>query len=196
MINIQEDQRSALSAWHSDLNTQQGRRLRASLRRSHTLNEVYLSEGFRSLLLRTHTLWKRENQAWRFTALAIVAALAAHVSETSTATPFAAQLAQEKGHRQVMSVLRFQRLLAVRSHEELLRQLRRAVQLLGGNVNLLDLAESVFCWCREEDERIRHLPTSRQPTEYLRVRWTMQYYQACDSADTTPPAATVADTQE
>lgn len=196
MIYLHEDQRSAFGTWHAELNAQQGRRLRASLRRSHNLSEVYLSDGFRSLLFCTHALWKREHQEWRFTALAIVAALAAHVTEDHAAIPFAAQLAQEKHNRQTLSGLRFQRLLAVRSHDELLRQLRRAVQLLGGKVNLMDLAESVFCWCCEEDERLRHLTPLRRPTEYLRVRWTMQYYQACDGAEMTPPAATAADTQE
>lgn len=48
-----------------------------------------------------------------------------------------------------MSKGRFTRLSAVKTPDELLRQLRRAVRLLNGSVNLDSLAEGVFRWCRE-----------------------------------------------
>ena len=56
--------------------------------------------------------------------------------------PFAAQLAA------VMSEGRFTCLSAVKTPDELLRQLRRAVRLLNGSVNLISLADEVFRWCR------------------------------------------------
>ncbi len=43
--------------------------------------------------MQTHTLWKIEAQEWRFTALALVAAVAANVKAIDERQPFAAQLA-------------------------------------------------------------------------------------------------------
>ncbi|OFE41974.1 type I-E CRISPR-associated protein Cse2/CasB, partial [Salmonella enterica subsp. enterica] len=57
---------------------------------------------------------------------------------------FAAQLGQKKGgDTPVMSKLRFSHLLAVKTPDELLRQLRRAVKLLDGSVNLFSLADDI-----------------------------------------------------
>jgi hypothetical protein len=49
----------------------------------------------------SHTLWKVEGQAWRFTALAITAALAAHVKSIDERQTFAAQLGQMTGNNPV-----------------------------------------------------------------------------------------------
>lgn len=87
--------------------------------------------------MQTHTLWKIEAQEWRFTALALVAAVSANVKAIDERQPFAAQLAA------VMSKGRFTRLSAVKTPDELLRQLRRAVRLLNGSVNLDSLAEGL-----------------------------------------------------
>lgn len=83
--------KATLRKWHEELQAKRGNR--ASLRRSTTVNDVCLSEGFRSLLMQTHTLWKIEAQEWRFTALALVAAVAANVKAIDERQPFAAQLA-------------------------------------------------------------------------------------------------------
>lgn len=58
--------------------------------------------------MQTHTLWKIEAQEWRFTALALVAAVSANVKAIDERQPFAAQLAA------VMSEGRFTRLSAVK----------------------------------------------------------------------------------
>lgn len=201
MSMLSQAHRESLLKWHSLINEQQGRRLRASLRRSHTLFDVWLSEGFRALAARLPSLWNVPGREWRFCALGIVAALAAHVKTIDTRHAFAAQLGHINGNNPVMSELRFRRLSQARTQEELFRQLRRAVQLLGGTVNLLDLAESVFRWCAEEDERARHTAQKRTPTEYIRVRWALDYYMAGapsdapDAVNTTLPADTAA-TQE
>ena len=129
MSIVKEEHKATLRKWHEELQEKRGNR--ASLRRSTTVNDVCLSEGFRSLLMQTHTLWKIESQEWRFTALALVAAVAANVKAIDERQPFAAQLAA------VMSEGRFTRLSAVKTPDELLRQLRRAVKLLNGSVNLI-----------------------------------------------------------
>ena len=176
MSIVTDDHKATLRRWHQDLQEKRG--LRASLRRSKTVNEACLSEGFRSLLMQTHTLWKVEGQEWRFTALAITAALAAHVKSIDERQKFAAQLGQMTGNNPVMSELRFSRLSAVKTSDELLRQLLRAVRLLNGSVNLPSLAEDVFLWCRENDELLNHTRRRQRPTAFIRIRWALEYYQA------------------
>ncbi|MBJ3262916.1 type I-E CRISPR-associated protein Cse2/CasB, partial [Salmonella enterica subsp. enterica serovar Corvallis] len=80
----------------------------------------------------------------------------------------------------VMSKLRFSRLSAVKTPDELLRQLRRAVQLLDGSVNLISLADDIFRWCQEQDDLLSHHRRQQRPTEFLRIRWALEYYQAGD----------------
>ena len=82
------------------------------------------------------------------------------------------------GNNPVMSERRFSRLSAVKTSDELLRQLLRAVQLLNGVVNLTSLAEDVFIWCRENDELLSHIRCRQRPTEFIRIRWALEYYQA------------------
>ncbi|HAT6805090.1 TPA: type I-E CRISPR-associated protein Cse2/CasB [Citrobacter freundii] len=178
---VKDDHRVTLRQWHGGLQEKRG--LRASLRHSKMVTDACLSEGFRSLLMQTHTLWKIDAQEWRFTALAITAALAAHIKSIDERQTFAAQLGQMTGNNQVMSELRFSRLSAVKTPDELLRQLLRAVRLLNGAVNLPSLAEDVFHWCRENDELLNHIRRQQRPTEFIRVRWAMEYFQAGDVAN-------------
>ncbi|AWN10796.1 type I-E CRISPR-associated protein Cse2/CasB [Salmonella enterica subsp. enterica serovar Derby] len=172
MSIMQEDHKATLRKWHEDLQEKRG--ARASLRRSKTVNEACLSEGFRSLLMQTHTLWKIDGQEWRVTALALTAALAANVKAIDKQQKFAAQL------NGVMSELRFTRLCAVKTPDELLRQLRRAVKLSNGAVNLFSLADDIFCWCQEQNDLLNHHRRQQRPTEFLRIRWALEYYQAGD----------------
>lgn len=165
--------KATLRKWHNGLQEKRGER--ASLRRSTTVNEVCLAEGFRPLLMQTHTLWKIEGEEWRFTALALVAALAADVKTIDERQPFAAQLAT------VMSGIRFTRLSAVKTPDELLRQLRRAVKLLNDSVNLISLADDIFRWCQEYDDLLNHKRRQQRPTEFIRIRWALDYYHAGDA---------------
>lgn len=178
---VKDDHRETLRQWHETLQERRG--LRASLRRSKTVNDACLSEGFRSLLMQTHTLWKIDGQEWRFTALAVTAALAAHVKSIDERQTFAAQLGQMTGNNPVMSELRFSRLSAVKSPGELLRQLLRAVRLLNGAVNLPSLAEDIFHWCRESHDLFNHYRRQQSPTEFIHVRWAMEYFQAGDAGN-------------
>ncbi|CSI42605.1 CRISPR type I-E/ECOLI-associated protein CasB/Cse2 [Shigella sonnei] len=69
-----------------------------------------------------------------------------------------------------MSKGRFTRLSAVKTPDELLRQLRRAVRLLNG-----------FRWCQESDDLLNHHRRQQRPTEFIRIRWALEYYQAGDA---------------
>ena len=116
MSIVKEEHKATLRKWHEELQEKRGNR--ASLRRSTTVNDVCLSEGFRSLLMQTHTLWKIEAQEWRFTALALVAAVS---------------------------------------------------------------AEDIFRWCQESDDLLNHHRRQQRPTEFIRIRWALEYYQAGDA---------------
>ncbi|AID25750.1 type I-E CRISPR-associated protein Cse2/CasB [Salmonella bongori] len=176
---VKDDHKATLRQWHEELQEKRG--ARASLRRSVTVNDVCLSEGFRSLLMQTHTLWKIEGQEWRFTALALTTAVAANVKTIDERQTFAAQLGQMTGNNPVMSERRFTRLSTVKTSDELLRQLRRAVKLLNGAVNLISLAEDIFRWCQEHDDLLNHHRRQQRPTEFIRIRWALEYYQAGDA---------------
>lgn len=187
MSIVKDEHKTTLRKWHAMLQEKRG--LRASLRRSVTINESCMSDGFHALLMETHTLWKVQHQEWRFMALAITAALAAHIRTLDERQSFAAQLGQSEG-KAVMSELRFRRLLAVKTPDELLRQLRRAIRLLDGSANLISLAEDIFVWCREQDDLMKHIRQQQRPTEFIRIRWALEYYQAGD-ADHDDKATTV-----
>lgn len=174
MSIVKDEHKTMLRKWHAMLQEKRG--LRASLRRSVTIGESCMSDGFHALLMETHTLWKVQHQEWRFMALAITAALAAHVRAIDERQSFAAQLGPSGGG--AMSELRFRRLLAVKTPDELLRQLRRAIRLLNGSVNLISLAEDIFVWCREQDDLMKHIRQQQRPTEFIRIRWALEYYQA------------------
>lgn len=176
---VSDEHKATLRQWHEELQEKRG--LRANLRRSATLNDVCLSEGFHSLMVQTHSLWNTQGKEWRFTALALVAALAAQVKTIDDRQTFAAQLGQKTGDTPVMSRLRFARLSAVKTPDELLRQLRRAISLLHGSVNLLSLAEDIFRWCREQDDLLNHRRRQQRPIEFIRIRWALDYYQAGDA---------------
>lgn len=147
MSIVKEEHKATLRKWHEELQEKRGER--ASLRRSTTVNDVCLTDGFRLFLKNRQIKWQDEPE-WRITALALIAAVSANVKAIDERQPFAAQLAA------VMSKGRFTRLSAVKTPDELLRQLRRAVRLLNGSVNLDSLAEGVFRWCQESDDLLNH----------------------------------------
>lgn len=179
MSIVKDDHKGMLRKWHENLQEKRG--ARASLRRSVTVNDACLSEGFRSLLMQTHTLWDTDGREWRFSALALTAAVAANVKTIDERQTFAMQLGQKEGNNPALSERRFVRLSTVKTPDELLRQLRRAVKLLNGSVNLISLAEDIFCWCQENDDLQNHRRRQMRPTGFIHIRWALEYYQAGDA---------------
>ena len=169
MSIVKEEHKATLRKWHEELQEKRGER--ASLRRSTTVNDVCLTDGFRLFLKNRQIKWQDEPE-WRITALALIAAVSANVKAIDERQPFAAQLAA------VMSKGRFTRLSAVKTPDELLRQLRRAVRLLNGSVNLD---------CRgglplvRERRPAHHHRRQQRPTEFIRIRWALEYYRAGDA---------------
>ncbi|WP_165699578.1 type I-E CRISPR-associated protein Cse2/CasB [Chimaeribacter californicus] len=181
MNYLSDEQKIALRSWHETINDIKGRRLRASLRQCEDINQVCQTEGFRSLLFKKEmsSLLNNEQESWRFIAMALIAATVSHVKVNNELQFFATQLGVEKNGRPLMSELRFSRLCHAKSHDDLLRQLRRAVKLCEGEINIPALAEGIFRWCREESDYYLKL----KPTEYIRIRWAMEYYQAVTPED-------------
>ena len=66
-----------------------------------------------------------------------------------------------QGENAAMSALRFQRLMTAEKPEDLMREMRHAVKLLGGKVNLKDLAHAIYYW-----------------NDRTRIRWTYDYWGA------------------
>jgi len=89
---------------------------------------------------------------------------------------FAGQLAtpKEGAQRPVMSETRFQQLQKSDSLETFYRQVLRAVRLLGGNVNLLSLADNLLHWY-DEFHRLQHYQ-AQKPQDRLAVRWATEYF--------------------
>jgi CRISPR system Cascade subunit CasB len=139
----------------------------AELRRCGSTSEVIFCAGFQRLWGRLagqmgDTEAKRARGAsW----LAVVAGVLAHVEEDDPSVQFARQLATPKAGDATVSDLRFRRLLRADGPDELLRQLGRAVHLLGGRANVADLAWSVHRICTEHDEQTKR-------------HWALNYYES------------------
>jgi CRISPR system Cascade subunit CasB len=132
-----------LRSWWDELQDK-NKGSRAELRRCQTPAKVSFVRAY-------HTLFY-DLQEYGYTPgskLSAIAALAAHVKDVRGDKPFAQQMAAPKvdgGTAPQLSELRFRRLLQYESIDELFPPLRRAVHLLGGNINLYSLANSVYRW--------------------------------------------------
>ena len=118
------DPKAIILAWWHEM--AQNRGTRAELRRAKTPIEVILTPTYHDLRYRLMPVgWRNEN------ALAVVAAVLAHVEVDDSALPFAAQLAtppMKGGDKARVSGLRFRRLLQHRTAEEMMAPLIRTVR--------------------------------------------------------------------
>lgn len=168
-------------SWHESLNHHRG--IRAHLRRCGSPEEVMLQQGFQQLAQKLDVVplaeredenpqpWLRRQYQWQY-AIATVAGLASHVEQSIREYPFSYQLGLPKGGKPIMSELRFQQLQKCRDWGELYVRLLRAVKLLDKKVNLLSLADDIFCWPLEQKS------LSQEPSSRLHVRWATQYFNA------------------
>lgn len=147
--------------WWQDLENNRGDR--AALRRAASVDQAMFNPAF-------HRLWRGlKGSRWqRPERVALIAALAARVRELNSEKPFAAQLGTPAAGRAKapLSGLRFRRLLQAREADELLQGCSRAIAMCNNNINLLNLAESVYWW-----------------GDGVQKRWAFDYYDANPSAD-------------
>jgi CRISPR system Cascade subunit CasB len=148
----------ALTAWWRGLDEDRGER--AILRRCAALSEVVFSPAY-------HRLWSSVAQVGYVDdeGLALVAGLAVRVKNNDSAGTIAEQMATGKPDGSArLSGLRFRRLLKVKGREELFSAMNRVIALLGGNVNLQSLAQSVYFW-----------------NDRTRKQWAFDYYSKAPS---------------
>lgn len=110
-------------------------------------------------------------------ALAMVAYVISHAHSDNPQASFPRQLGEQiKGSNRCLSRLRFDRLLAVRTPAELCSQLTRAVKLRGDKgINIVSLADGIFLWMREWQQREQHQPAQSNPFKRFSVRWASEY---------------------
>ncbi len=174
----------ALQNWHSQLDANRGDRAR--LRRAERAEDVLLTEAFFHFLQRMPEKWREPE---RLFASAAVAGLLSHAKEDlqipskiylnkqggkeKKMASFAELLARplDQGKKGPMSEIRFQQLQKSRTTDEFYRNVRRAINLLGGRVNIASLANDIIHWHREFICQI-----DRQPSRRLAVRWATDYF--------------------
>jgi CRISPR system Cascade subunit CasB len=90
-----------------------------------------------------------------------VVGLLAHVKTDDQNRSFAEAMGTKKqgSDQPIVSDLRFRRILRVEDQDELYTTMIRVIRMLDGNVNVTDLATSVFFW-----------------NEQTRKRWASLYY--------------------
>lgn len=146
----------ALRQWWQELDDARGDR--AALRRCASLTEVMFVPAYHRLYaaLAPH---RRSDRL----GVAAIAGLASLVRQDRQDLSLSQQMAKPKagGSTARVSGLRFRRLLKHQSREELYPALARVVRSLDGDVNLLDLAESIYWW-----------------NDRTRQRWAFDYYGA------------------
>ena len=153
--------------WWTDLESDKGER--AELKRAENPLRVAFSPAYHDLLHRLQEAGYRLGTGSR-ERLAVLAGLAAHVKRH---TDNARSLATQMGSSQVsdkapVSELRFRRILATDDLGDLYTQLRRAINLLDGTANLIDLARVLFRW----------RPIAEQNPYDPRKNWAYDYYAA------------------
>ncbi|WP_442801261.1 type I-E CRISPR-associated protein Cse1/CasA [Serratia rubidaea] len=156
-----------------------GRAWRAELRRSEQPFGALTTAAFHSLnqSLAEHLQFQPSDKL----ALAIVAHVVSHAHADSNKASFPRQLGEQIKGNACLSRLRFDRLLAVKTPAELCSQLTRAVKLRGDNgINIVSLADGVFLWMREWQQREQNLPAQSNPFKRFDVRWTSEYLLATE----------------
>jgi len=129
-----------LKWWYGLENDKGGR---AQLRRAANTSEVVFSPAY-------HRLYNEVSAADK-ERLALIAGLCAHIKDNSDVS-FARQMAE--GDK--VSSLRFRRLLAINDRDELYHAMIRFIRMLGGVVNVCDLAKTVYWWNDKTKKRLAY----------------------------------------
>jgi CRISPR system Cascade subunit CasB len=170
-------ERKALQSWHVWLDDNRGHGDRARLRRAESPEDILLTDAFFHFLEKMPGMFPQKlPEDHRLYVSAAIAGLLSHVKKDDPAFSFATQLATPmKGKSKApMSELRFQQLQKSLTTDDFYRRIIRAIGLLGGNVNIISLANDIIHWHREFEYQVDH----RQPTNRLAVRWATDYFTA------------------
>jgi len=162
-----EDARGALYRWHKHLQ-EHDRGGRAQLRRISSPEDSVFVPAFHRLLAGLEEAGFEEvSKPWTRERLAVVAALAARVEEPGDPEQRKLSVAArfgtpgKKRKEPPVSRLRFSRLVAQKTLEELYTPLARALPLVDNRVHLASLADSILYW-----------------NDDMRRRWAYDYFDA------------------
>lgn len=162
------DSQQAATDWHAWLHDENQRGERARLRRCDRLDEIMLQPAYYRLC-QQDALRKLPPEA-----LALVAGILAWVENTDE-RPTAQLLGSPKepgGDTPLFSELRFQRLLASSTPEDLFQNLRRAVIQLGKTASPVQLADEILHWQAQHQ-----WPDSYKGTRQWQYRLARAYYE-------------------
>ena len=188
-VLLEENHKKIIDDWYSMLQerrygfnggTYNGRQLRAELRRTTLLENIYSQEGYTILnkALYDHNISSSSDIRIQLQALACFTWVASFANVNNDNAPFAAQLSEKVrgGERSFLSRLRFEQLLASETPDEFCHRLIRATKIRGDNgVNLISLAEGIFLWIQEWLDRQQNSSFNSDPFKRLSVRWAMDY---------------------
>jgi len=161
MFQSGDEVSSILLSWWKGLEHDKGER--AFMKRTSSPAEVVFSPAYHRLLSQL----QRDGRHINREAVAAVAGLSTHVKahidhDVSLARQMAAPKSMSGDAR--VSGLRFRRLLAVSGRSELYPLMIRLIRLLGGQVNLVSLANAVYWW-----------------NEKTKTQWAYDYYATAPS---------------
>ncbi len=176
---LNEQDANSLTSWWQSLEDNRGER--AQLRRCQRADDVLLTGAMVQFLRSMPGYWGVQpgQKGILLTDAAMVATLLARVKANATHS-FAKSLAlpKEGGTKAAMSALRFEQLQKSRTDEEFFLRISRAIDLVGGKVNVVSLADNILHWLRE----YRTAPAVK-PFDRLAVRWASDYYENLKNND-------------
>jgi CRISPR system Cascade subunit CasB len=163
----QDSSYAILLDWWKGLDAAKGDR--ADLRRAENPLRIAFNPAYHELLHRLQEAGYRLG-ADGCERLALLAGLSVHVKQHLDSAQLAALMGNphSAGEKARVSELRFRRILATDDLGELYVLLRRAISLLDGTANLIDLARVIFLW----------RPIAEQHSYDPRKEWAYEYYAA------------------
>lgn len=151
-----------------------GRVWRAQLRRAEFPHSIMVTDGYHHLAHQLNRTMQPKDL--HPLALALFTAVVVHASKNNQDGSFAQQLGVKINDRECLSRLRFDRLLAARTPDELCSRLIRAVKLRGElGVNVVSLADGIFLWMQEWFARQENRELEANPFHRNSVRWASEY---------------------
>ncbi|AWH87652.1 type I-E CRISPR-associated protein Cse2/CasB [Limnobaculum parvum] len=151
-----------------------GRAWRAQLRRVEFPHGIMVTDGYHHLAHRLNEFMQPKDV--HSLSLALFAAVVVHASKNNQDGSFAQQLGAKINDRECVSRLRFDRLLAARTPDELCSRLIRVVKLRGElGINVVSLADGIFLWMQEWLARQENRELELNPFRRNNVRWASEY---------------------
>jgi len=146
---------------------------KAQLKRCQSADSAMLTDGFRALWLSLDNDITNKTDGNIIEAWATIAVALAQVKVDSNLKLAQAAGMKGPGGNSVVSELRFSQLQNSKNPQDLLRRLRRIIQQVKGEVNVVNLADNIHQWFSEH-----HQLRPRKADKRISVQWAMDYYQS------------------